>query len=561
MCAHIALNVVRRLYALIFHLTANQPTSTPGMTAFAKACALEVDVSVRILEFPEGYIDMDNNLKPEKKKLFIRDCYPILYDKMVAMSKLLEDPSECSPVPVFILGTPGCGKSVFRMYVCNRLLQLARHNGRSVYILFQKAEEDGPKTVHVVCQKFGEDVAAFTFLKHHENQLSEFVNLHERSKDLVISLVDVTKGKYKNVAATCGHMWYFSSPNVELVNHKDRFKTPVVDLYMSLWHLKELKKARQVLNLQINAIHNENYTDPPDETSPDSIIEHRFHAFGGSARAAFENPERTEIFIKKELANVTFFEALIPLLDANPEEVCARVSHSLFHVDAGNDCKARYQWASPIIKARVADAALKTHDQKIEGFLNSEISPGAKGEILEELWFQRLVLATRSTKKSNQMALRRVGPYSNNETIAAPDQKNLRDRLRNLPEIQTKWHDAEHMGNALESVLSNFKSCEAIMLRPFEFTMMAIDGILVFDLKGELCVLLLQATIASAHRTGRHASDYLHGIVGRISGKVSVALVFVLPKSRFYSWKVQSIEGPGKNIVQFALCPGTTMQK
>ena len=535
------------------------------------------DTMAQILEFPQGYIDMTNKLKPEKTKVFVRECYPPLYEKMVTMSKLLEDPSKHSPVPVFILGTPGCGKSLFRMYVCHRLLQRAREVGKAAYILFQKAEEgDECKTVYVVCQEVGMEATTLEYRREHHMDLSRSVAGWEKAGALVVSLVDVTKGKFKNVAVKTEHMWHFSSPNPDLVSHKDRRKTNFADLYMPLWSLAELKLAQQVLDLVITAVKRGGYCDPEGVTGAGELIEHRFHLFGGSARAVLENPSQTDKDVKNALADTRFRGGLAATLEADPEDLSALASHSLFHVDADADFDPTFHWASPAIKARIAEAALAVHSNKIDALLSSRFAPGIKGEMVEALWFQRFKLASHVGTDTNALALRPIGTKELPST--APTIGVVHSRLSDLGKLEEIWCSKDVMAAKIQELqaMVTKEPTRVFLLRPYEDDMMALDGFLIFTAQEKVCTLFLQATIAETHRTGVEATKYFAQLADAATASGGLlAFVFILPDYRYlYEWKyVQSFtsapaSAPGpkkatpgemeraKAVAQFALCPG-----
>ena len=99
----------------------------------------------------------------------------------------------------------------------------------------------------------------------------------------------------------------------------------------------------------------------------------------------------------------------------------------------------------------------------------------------------------------------------------------------------------------------------AILLRPHEFTMMAIDGIIITRLDSKICIFYLQATIAENHPTSERAAAYLNSLAANCSSDIFQALVFILPKHRFESWTRQTVLGVSVSLPQYAILPGARL--
>ena len=493
---------------------------------------------------------MDNIIKSGKKSIFVRSCYAPLYEESIRISNV-NDPA-VDPISVFILGTPGCGKSLFRMYFCHRLLNMAKTQNKDTYILFQKADTNAPATKSVfVVKKANSDESAtmLTYRPESVLQLSIDVNLWQRQGSLVVSLIDVSSGLYQNVSVITRYSFLFSSLNSLLVDVKDRLKSnSVKDVYMWLWLLEECKEANKVLKLGIS----------------DVDIEHRFFRFGGSARAVLENPALAQSFLDKALKSISVQsnQPLCNLLTASEDEVASLFSHSLFHITCGDSFTIpKYQWASLRIKHLVAAIALEQMTNELEGIINSPlVASGTKGEMVEALWFERFVLATKSASKGNLMTLKELSI----KPISSPSASDLLTCLTSFINIEVRWCSKDLMSNYLQKALEDISQPHfvgVILLRPHEFTMMAIDGIIVFRLGSRVCVIYLQATIRETHPTSEKAAEYLDSLTTICSADIFQALIFILPKHRFESWSRQTVFGNGVSscLPQYAIVPGVRL--
>ena len=534
------------IYFFAYFLFNNQialpSISAPAYVQFAQNCAINFDPDRKVLEFPEGYIDMDNIVKSQKKKIFIRSCYAPLYEESLRLSNINNPTSD--PVSIFILGTPGCGKSLFRMYFCHRLLDMAKTQTKDVYILFQKAKNN----IFVVKKKFFDENAT-TLTYELVGDLLLRANIYQWEQDgcIVVSLIDVSNGIY-DVGITAKYQYYFSSPNDVLIADKDRLKSGSrIDVYMGLWSIGESKMANEVLQLDIS----------------DSIIEERFYKFGGSARAILDKPELSETFLKKALTSLKNSKSLIRLLSMPEEDLASGFSHSLFHITSTdkNFTTAKYQWASLPIKQMVAEIALKQLTHELEGIMNSSyIAPGTKGEMIEALWFERFILATKSDSKENKMDVKEFSiPPLLSLTVS-----EMHYCLTHFTHITLHWCSTDLMSDYLLKALVDIRLTDAhsaILLRPHEFMMMAIDGIIITRLVDKICVFYLQATIAKNHSTSVRAAAYLDSLTENCSVDIFQALVFIIPKHRFEGWSRQAVLGRGisTSLPQYAILPGARL--
>ena len=391
-----------------------------------------------------------------------------------------------------------------------------------------------------------ENVTTITYELVGESQLPHDTYRWGLKCSIVVSLIDVSNGIYAGGVGTAKYRYYFSSPNINLMNDKDRLKSGSgIDIYMGLWSLEESIMANILLQLKIS----------------DSEIEDRFYKFGGSARAILDKPELADNFLSKAIISLECNTSLTQLLSMSPEILASSFSHSLFHVTIVDldFTVPKYQWASVYIKQLVAGVALKEMTYELEGIMNSNIAPGTKGEMIEALWFERFVLATKSDSKENVMT---VKEYSISPLLS-PTQAELHECLISFNDIELRWCSKDSMVRHLLNACSDIpqiSSHSAIFLRPHESTMMAIDGILITRLKERICVFYLQATIADNHPTSENASKYLDSLV-IACGDIIQALIFILPKHRFLSWTRQIVwsNAVSASLPQYAILPGVVL--
>jgi hypothetical protein len=463
--------------------------STAKDKQFAQDCAVVYDAKTNVMGFSGGLIGMNNDYS-NPRSVFIRSCYGPLFEKILAKAGLTADAIPSRAAPIYILGTPGVGKSFMRPYCCHRLLSLAAATGKSVYILFQKVG----KRAFVVVKESAAEPTTIVFPSEHLDHLRAQVSLWEQAGALVVSLVDVSEGRIDLVSLVeTKQVWYFSSPNESLMKSADRRKDgcfQAVDLYMPVWTLEELLECNTVLELGISV--------------PEIV---RLYArYGGSARAVLEDPDEAERLAVDRLAEVKTAQGPDALLRLPEKDLATRASHTFFHVSAtpdegGWDFESPiYFWASNLATHRVAAAALANKDQSVIGIMNdTSVASVSKGFLIEALWFERFRLATRARSKDNQMGLKKLTSKARSKArLPAPDPTVLCAGLKRIPKIEEQYHPKDKMQAALEEVITNFRhDSTAQLLIPFESDMKAVDGILVFWLDSSPCVLFLQVPYTS----------------------------------------------------------------
>ncbi|GIQ80780.1 LOW QUALITY PROTEIN: hypothetical protein KIPB_001634 [Kipferlia bialata] len=549
---------------------------------FARVCALPYDSKKTHLEFPYGLIDMSNSIKKGVTKVYIRKCYGPLFKRVVKESKMFDKTS--SPVPVFITGTPGCGKTFFRVYSCWRLLNHIRDKQLRGRVLFQKGTTNGkdvPVTIisldarpDATCT----DVTVRRVGAGSHQPLSALVEGWQSEGDLVVSLTDVAYGKYTEVPAFCNHNWYFTSPHKLIVCNTTKNKMDGVNLYMGLWTLAEIKRAVRNLGLRVVPVRGRrgemSYSDPESMTDS-QILEHRFRLFGGTARAVLDKPAVVSLAIDQALVRLsTDTTVLMDMIYEGGESLlAAQYSDSLFHIEADGDFLPSYHWATPAIRAKAARIAVTNQLSRVRSILYDQDIPhpqSPSGLILEELWFQWFLLLSCGDSRHPMFSVKEIGRYRTScsgpyPSAPTPDSvyETLQDISLTAP-IKRLWYPLAHMKRKLKEPLKAMIAGDTspVLLRPHEPNISALEGVLLLHVDSKPCVLFLRCTVRAEHSTPFNPSLFSDTLLDVVPRDVPCAFVFILPPNRYVDWSVQSIVSrqPAGSILQMALCPGLTEQ-
>lgn len=348
MCAVMALTLCPRV------LTDVSPDETqfqvPNDSIEAKFVAgLSQNVGAdRVLRFPDGAMDM-NKMNPRLKAIYCRGVYRDLYKQLVNGQ---EEQS-------YVLGQPGIGKSLFRVYVAHKL---ARQHG-DCNMLFQKCSNENCPIL--VVKKRGTQLTALSFKRSAYDKVQSLVDGAWKGVRS-ISLVDVSYGMTQPPVDT-DRTIYFSSPNEKILRgekerSKDmRFRT----YYMPLWTLEELKAANKALKANLDAMK----------------VEERFYKYGGVGRAVFgktsADPHQSydaEEKLTKALEGVSS-QGLNKALDKQDGALLSsNASHCLVKVDATADFKAKGEtFVSQYVLSRVVEAWLHQGYTEVSKELASQV--------------------------------------------------------------------------------------------------------------------------------------------------------------------------------------------
>ncbi|GIQ80310.1 hypothetical protein KIPB_001087 [Kipferlia bialata] len=217
---------------------------------YATACAtLPLDQYGVTVTFTGGTIDMDNEIDSDAERVFLRPCYERIINALIRTSHIgpQMQPPTGKHRKAFVLGTPGTGKTVCRNVACAALVQQCISHHASAHIIFQKASGASRLETPVVHVSAGGEVSG-SLVGASEEILGPMVAKWQRQGDLVVSLIDVSEGRYRRNVTKTKVEWYFSHPDESLIKNKDRLKSHHNnDMWMPLWTLKELQTAREGL--------------------------------------------------------------------------------------------------------------------------------------------------------------------------------------------------------------------------------------------------------------------------------------------------------------------------
>ena len=529
---------------------------------FANSCLAPLTINV-VMKFGQGYIDMNNNFRFEPINIYLRECYPQIFENVSKRAGLFQ----LGVSKQFILGTPGIGKSLLRMYFCHRLLALSQVQSRNAFIIFQKGK--GDKYTYVV-RKLESSVQAELLIYPDTDimSLSKSIKRWETTGSIVVSLVDVSEGNYLlsgYSSPRANHSVYFSSPNDKLFAEADRVgkESQGVDLYMPVWSLEELQKAAPLVVPLVTY----------------KQVELMYNEFGGVARVALGGEiaviearaklnDRVEEFkVNPKLFIDAVFQSKIAGEKSGPTKsknlLPANISQAFLHVTSKDLAfqEPFYQWASPVILAQVASHLLFMNANAADQYINDDYSGGAKGELVERLWLDRFKLACCARSESNLMTIKVLG---NDAVISPVDMHRL---LTGIKCIQEVWHLKDSMKEGLEVAIKQvnvkvWQGDSAILLRSLSSSLDAIDAILVIKRGRRALVLYLQVTLAAHHPiNGVRATVFLENLIQIAKvGKAESALLFLVPKHRFTEFTRQTVDVvSADSLTQYAILPGALL--
>ena len=201
-------------------------------------------------------IHRKNSLLSEISDVYIRDCYEDLYDKHI-----LNDPNMSH---IFVTGTPGIGKSVFRSFVLWKQIQKARENRENCVFCLGKSPRDSSSSYYIVMRE-GEIVQMKEDMVKYQLEITRAISI-SMSGYRLYSHIDVSKGNSGNtLSMEENHMRiYYTSPNEEAWKEENKLFGTV--LCLPVWTLEELTDFYLTIGgneVLINAlIHEENRVIP-----------------------------------------------------------------------------------------------------------------------------------------------------------------------------------------------------------------------------------------------------------------------------------------------------------
>ena len=568
--------------------------SNDVLMKFAETCLMDPVRNVdgwSYLEFLHGTLDMENRFQQAQPRICIRSCYDHIYNKMMEVC----NPSIIEPQRrVFMLGTPGIGKTMFRNFVAHKLLRWAHHTKARMVLVFQVAN-DMQTDFHVVMFDIDRIASAETYAAVDKEVVQRLMQRKSTEKTCVVSLTDVGEGAWKN-AIDCDHHFFFTSPNTRIFQSADRLKEMrgAVDLWMPLWHLDELLSARLIMYGPHAGScggfdgHPLKY-DPSTNGPSEALLRRRVETYGRTARVAFD-PLLKDTLVKFDRAKhqAEWRMKALEKMEEGRLELLGKASHSFIHADVLVDSDGRgnfeyggderedtfrvpkIKFASSYVRSALADIALEHSFDQLLSTSTSESSPGVKGELVETMLLAIIKHIIKNPKgRNSRVAVQLSKDPEGMQPQGAEDAsaKQLHALLTSGMAYSEEWCSKTEMKTRLISVLGSIESNTAVMLRPYEPTMAAVDAVLLLasELDEKWC-LFLQVTINSTHSVaGADAAMYLNDLAG-VSDDVRLSLIYVVPECHFWNpkskevkWTRQSIRDgypAASALVQYAMCVG-----
>ncbi|KXZ49595.1 hypothetical protein GPECTOR_20g451 [Gonium pectorale] len=351
--------------------------------------------SIRVLPGPGEVLNLGAkfSLHPDDDALFVRECYPRLFDALVS-----------KPLPrlYIVTGTPGIGKSWFFYYLLARLL---------------KSTQPPP----------------FIVWEHMTMPNKKWCYTHETGKVLIGK-----RSSFANELSNCA-TWYISdgvppqlnclartvlltSPNRKM--YKEMSKAAASMLYMPYWELGELLTCRSLLYCTV------------DETLAKELYQH----YGGVARYVLQlpkaHPDEGLDELLKELqeavagCNTARMRRSVGSISTGPE-----TSHRLLHIVA--DEKFRMQhlvFASKWVAEEFVKQAVRNELQGLVSLLVST-SGALKGMLYEATMHAVLSKGGRFTAAPISYAMESFQRGVEEELVFAPCTKQ--EFFQDLPDTTT----------------------------------------------------------------------------------------------------------------------------
>jgi hypothetical protein len=175
-----------------------------------------------------------NNLVPLRKRpdssvrFVVRDFYARMFDEIFLAAFAVE----FQTLRVFVTGTPGTGKTTFRMYCAWRLLRMWKAQGKAGAVVMHKGGED--RYVVLAVRGGSGGVVAWEATGRQVRLLEGQYKLGET----LFLLSDISQGNVGGTALLDGGLALFSSPNPK--TWAQTRKQQCKFFFMPLWKLEEL---------------------------------------------------------------------------------------------------------------------------------------------------------------------------------------------------------------------------------------------------------------------------------------------------------------------------------
>eukprot|EP00035_Acanthoeca_spectabilis_P018752 m.401019 g.401019 ORF g.401019 m.401019 type:complete len:198 (-) comp16785_c1_seq12:459-1052(-) len=150
---------------------------------------------------------------------------------------------------------------------------------------------------------------------------------------------------------------------------------------------------------------------------------------------------------------------------------------------------------------------------------------------------------------------------------------DLRELLQTRFAVTELWHSQHSMAEFLTEQVARLENGHAVLIRPHEAYMMAVDAILLTRTNSTSSCLFLQVTMNREHPlNSSRASDFLDQLVHAVqndetSQEPRTALIYMISRLNYrnrsgaFRWQRQEPCASSEravSLLQFALCPNMT---
>lgn len=476
-----------------------------GISAVAASKSM---LTGNVLLFPGGVLTKRNHISIATTKVYVRACYGNIYDKRRTCGN-----------KVFVTGTNGIGKSIFRTYVFCRMMEEAARASKDTAFFFQYR----CNCRIVTFQQNLKEIRGFACEFSHVRSLasswhSQGVNI-ESLATISQSLWEIHDSLRKSVG------WMFSNLEKDHVNQHYREKyAHMIKEFMPIWSLHELQDARDKLGLELALTAEEQvlvaeqglYVSPPDD-----VIAIRYNVYGGIAKAVLVEPLRA---LRKIWAAVD--QAIAPRLRWDDG---FRRKELVHFGSYDSDLKGPL---SGFIAALVADRCMSMCDVGFrEGLLKSSFTWYSSDELISaKLFLLSSYIAVASGSQKGTVSIREL-PKEKSRPGSRLRTANIRRAIESFPAgYRSELVSLQLLGDRLTHLLDKgVQADECVLLRPIEVDANAVDAILVSD-KG---VFFLQAHLRRLNTPT--VVSLLHSLVEVCTAKSALCGLVILVFASTYS--------------------------
>jgi hypothetical protein len=435
---------------------------------------MDVD-NAKLMRVPNHFIPMQYPY--EKAYIYIRDCYPHYFD--ILWKDLFVDKKHS----VLITGTPGIGKSIFYMYVLERM---KKERKDTVFVLASFSKKNQLISCVILAPgKEPDRVDKNQGVPYIENA----IYLYDGTP------VVVEQGLVKTVI--------FASPDHEFI--KEHSKNPTMrKYYMPLWTEREIFEAAELLELNLDY----------------DFIPKLFSTFGGTVRYIFTEDENFRIEegfqnLKKAINSVKSLADLEKCLDLKVDD--KDIIHRVFYFVPITGKPNTYEMCfGSFYIASAVEANLKNTDEQERLKLFRWLQSHGQSRSTAGWLFENYCHGVLSS---------RINAVARSLTVGADN-------------LQLEMSPGYHRIVELESIEDMFRNMYSAPDIP---NLPAVDGYYIDTIKG--MIYLFQMTVSRDHSISLENLIYAVKKFELNKHGLPFALMFVVPSNIANDFPMQKITG------------------